>query len=561
MRFFLRSRFFCAFLIIVGFVGTDVCARSQQSSSGLVVADSELASQAGMDILKRGGNAVDAAIATALALSVVDQASSGLGGGGFMVIYRAKDKKSFALDFRETAPAASRRELYLKDDKPLPAASLTGPLAVAVPGEVAGLFEAHKKFATLPLAVLAAPAIKLAADGFPLDATLRVAIERGVLNLKRFTDLGRIYMPNGEVPKVGEPIRQPQLAATIQSIVQQGREVFYRGWIAEAIVDMVKKEGGVMTLDDFKNYKAVWREPLVGSYRGRTVITMPPPSSGGVALLQMLNVVEGYKFDQFNHNSAPYLHLLGESMKHAFADRAEHLGDPDFVHVPIRKLTDKSYAAWVRGRISSDKTHGPTYYGYYNYNGEKGSTTHFSVIDREGNAVACTQTVNTRFGSKLLVPKVGIVLNNEIDDFAIHVETGNVYGLIGNQANSLQPNKRPLSSMSPTIIVNGRRPEIVVGASGGPRIINATFQTILNLLEFKMPVTAAVESARIHHQWMPDRMSVEVGVAAAAAKELEKRGHALRTQSALGVVQAIAWDGLTMTGAADSRKTERARTE
>jgi gamma-glutamyltranspeptidase / glutathione hydrolase len=526
-----------------------------------VVADSELASQAGMTILKRGGNAVDAAIATALALSVVDQASSGLGGGGFMVIYRAKDKKSFALDFRETAPAASRRDLYLKDGKPVPAASLTGPLAVGVPGEVAGLIEAHKKFGSVPLSVLAAPAVKLAADGFPLDATLRVAIERGVNNLKRFVDLGRIYMPNGEVPKEGELIRQPRLAATIKAIAQQGREVFYRGWIAEAIVDMVKKEGGVMTLDDLKKYQAVWREPLIGSYRGRTVITMPPPSSGGVALLQMLNIVEGYKLDEFKHNSAPYLHVLAEAMKHAFADRAEHLGDPDFVHVPIRKLTDKSYAAWVRGRISSDKTHEPTYYGYYNYNGEKGSTTHFSVIDREGNAVACTQTVNTRFGSKLLVPTVGIVLNNEIDDFAIHGDIGNVYGLIGNQANALQPNKRPLSSMAPTIIINAGRPSIVVGASGGPRIINATFQTILNLLEFKMPVGAAVESARIHHQWMPDRMGVEAEIAAEPKKELEKLGHSLRTQSALGVVQAITWDGVTMTGAADSRKTERARTE
>jgi gamma-glutamyltranspeptidase/glutathione hydrolase len=526
-----------------------------------VVADSELASQAGMTILKSGGNAVDAAIATALALSVVDQASSGLGGGGFMVIYRAKDKKSFALDFRETAPAASRRDLYLKDGKPVPAASLTGPLAVGVPGEVAGLIEAHKKFGSVPLSVLAAPAVKLAADGFPLDATLRVAIERGVNNLKRFVDLGRIYMPNGEVPKEGELIRQPRLAATIKAIAQQGREVFYRGWIAEAIVDMVKKEGGVMTLDDLRKYQAVWREPLIGSYRGRTVITMPPPSSGGVALLQMLNIVEGYKLDEFKHNSAPYLHVLAEAMKHAFADRAEHLGDPDFVHVPIRKLTDKRYAAWVRGRISSDKTHEPTYYGYYNYNGEKGSTTHFSVIDQEGNAVACTQTVNTRFGSKLLVPTVGIVLNNEIDDFAIHGDVGNVYGLIGNQANALQPNKRPLSSMAPTIIVNAGRPSIVVGASGGPRIINATFQTILNLLEFKMPVGAAVESARIHHQWMPDRMGAEAEIAAEPKKELEKLGHSLRTQSALGVVQAITWDGVTMTGAADSRKTERARTE
>ena len=348
--------------------------------------------------------------------------------------------------------------------------------------------------------------------------------------------------------------------ATIKALAEQGAEVFYRGWIAEAIVEMIKKEGGVMTLDDLKNYKAVWREPLVGSYRGRTMITMPPPSSGGVALLQMLNVVEGYRFDDFKHNSAPYLHLLGESMKHAFADRAEHLGDPDFVHAPVAQTdVTKDYAAWVRGRITPDTTHGPTYYGYHNYNGEKGSTTHFSVIDRNGNAVACTQTVNTRFGSKLLVPKAGIVLNNQIDDFAIHGETGNVYGLIGNQANSLQPNKRPLSSMSPTIILNNGRPEIVVGAAGGPRIINATLQTILNIIEFKMPVAKAVEAARIHHQWMPDRMGVEAGVAVEEQKDLEKRGHALREQSALGVVQAITWNGVTMNGAADSRKVERAR--
>ncbi len=561
MLFSLRSKLVFGLLYILGFAAADVSARTLQGSAGLVVADSEHASQAGMEILKRGGNAIDAAIATALALSVVDQGSSGLGGGGFMVIYRAKDKKSFALDFRETAPAASRRELYLRDGKPVPAASLTGPLAVGVPGEVAGLIEAHKKFATLPLAVLAAPALKLASEGFPVDAAMKVSIERGANNFKRFPDLGRIYMPNGEVPKEGDAIRQPQLAATLKAIAQQGNEAFYRGWIAEAIVEAIKKEGGVMTLDDLKNYKAVWREPLIGSYRGRTVITMPPPSSGGVALLQMLNVVEGYKFADFTHNSAPYLHLLSEAMKHAFADRAEHLGDPDFVHVPQRKLTDKNYATWVRGRIVAEKTFAPTYYGYYNYNGEKGSTTHFSVIDKDGNAVACTQTVNTRFGSKMLVAKTGIVLNNEMDDFAIHGDTGNVYGLVGNQANSLQPGKRPLSSMSPTIVLNGNRPEIVAGASGGPRIINATLQTILNILDFKMAVGPAVEAARIHHQWMPDRLGVESGVGAEQRKDLEKRGHALRGQSALGVVQAITWDGTTMNGAADSRKVERARTE
>ena len=561
MRALLRLNLVICFFVVVSAISADTSARSQQSVSGLVVADNEQASKAGMEILKRGGNAIDAAIATAFALSVVDQASSGLGGGGFMVIYRAKDKKAFALDFRETAPQASRRELYMKDGKAVPSLSLTGALAVAVPGEVSGLIEAHSRFGTLPIAVLARPAIKLASEGFTVDSALRVAIERQQANMKRFSDLGRIYMPNGAVPKDGELIRQPELAEALKEIAQKGSEVFYRGWIAAAIVETIKKEGGVMTLDDLKHYRAVWRDPLIGSYRDHTVITMPPPSSGGVAILEMLNVLEGYKLNGFQHNSADYLHLLAETMKHAFADRAQFLGDPDFVHVPARKLTAKGYAEWIRGRIATDKTRPPTFYGYYNYNAEKGGTTHFSVVDRFGNVVSCTQSVNTRFGSKLLVPRAGIVLNNEMDDFAIHSEIGNVYGLIGNEANSLQPKKRPLSSMSPTIILNGNRPELVLGAAGGPRIINATLQTILNVLDFRMPVKTAVETERMHHQWMPDRLILEAKISGDRRKALEERGHAVREQNALGVVQAITVSGAEASGAADPRKTERARTE
>ena len=552
--------FVVLFLVLLSF-RADANDLTLKSSAGLVVADSELASAAGMEILKRGGNAVDAAIATAFALSVVDQASSGLGGGGFMVIYRAKDQRSFALDFRETAPRASTRELYMKDGKPVASLSLTGALAVGVPGEVAGLVEARKRFGTLSLAALLTPAIKLASDGFPLDATLRIAIERQQSGMKRFADLGRIFMPNGEVPKEGEVIRQAELAETLKAIAQQGVEVFYRGRIAEAIVETIKNNGGVMTLDDFKNYKAVWREPLIGTYRNRTIVTMPPPSSGGVALLEMLNILEGDKLDQLQHNSPAYLHLITETMKHAFADRAQFLGDPDFVHVPIRKLTSKDYALWMRGRISPDKTQPPNFYGYYNYNAEKGGTTHFSVIDRFGNAVACTQSVNTRFGSKLVAARTGIVLNNEMDDFAIHTGVSNVYGLVGNQANSLQPDKRPLSSMSPTIILQNGRPELVVGAAGGPRIISATLQTILNVLDFHMPVRAAVEAPRVHHQWLPDRLNFEAKIGTEERKALEQRGHSVREQSALGVVQAITREGATLSGAADPRKTDRARTE
>lgn len=291
-----------------------------------------------MEILRRGGNAVDAAIATAFALSVVDQASSGLGGGGFMVIYRAKDQRAFTLDFRETAPQAARRELYMKDGKPVAALSLTGGLAVAVPAEVAGLVEARQRFGTLSLATLVAPAIKLAHEGFALDPALRVAIERQQSAMKRSADLGRVFLPNGMVPKDGDVIRQPDLSATLKTIAEDGGESFYRGRIAAAIVTTVQSSGGVITRDDLKNYKPVWREPLIGSYRERRVITMPPPSSGGVAILQMLNILEGYNLGQMEHNSSAYLHLVTEAMKHAFADRAQFLGDPDFVHVPVGKI-------------------------------------------------------------------------------------------------------------------------------------------------------------------------------------------------------------------------------
>jgi gamma-glutamyltranspeptidase/glutathione hydrolase len=561
MQSLIRRQIVLCFVFLCTFVPPEGNARTLQSDSGLVVADSELASAAGMEILRRGGNAVDAAIATALALSVVDQASSGLGGGGFMVLYRAGENKAYTLDFRETAPAASRRELYTRDGKPVGLLSLTGALAVAVPGEVAGLVEARRRFGSMPFAVLAAPAIKLASDGFPLDAALRFAIERQQANMKRFTNLGRVYLPAGELPNEGDVIRQPELAATLKSLAQNGAAAFYGGWIGQAIIKTIEEAGGVMTLEDLKKYQPIWREPLTGSYRGRTVITMPPPSSGGLAILQMLNILEGYKLGDFQHNSAFYLHLLSETMKHAFADRAQFLGDPDFVHVPVRKLTAKDYAQWIRRRIAPDKTRPSDFYGYYHFNAEKGGTTHFSVVDRFGNAVACTQSVNTRFGSKLLVAGTGIVLNNEMDDFAIHPDRGNVYGLIGNEANSLQPNKRPLSSMSPTIILRDKRPELIVGAAGGPRIISATLQTILNVIDFGMPIAAAVSAPRVHHQWLPDRLNVESGIGSQVGAALKLRGHTLREQTSLGVVQAIRKEADKVSGAADPRKVARAKTE
>jgi gamma-glutamyltranspeptidase / glutathione hydrolase len=557
--FFRRKLLPVVFFLAFFFVGASP-NDAQQRGAGLVVSDSKLATEAGMEILNRGGNAVDAAIATAFALAVVDQAASGLGGGGFMMIYDARDKRAHALDFRETAPEAARADLYVRNGKPAPSLSLTGALAVAVPGEVAGLLTAMKRFGSLPLAVLMAPAIRLAIDGFPLDASLRYAIERQASNMKKFPELGRVFLVKDEVPPEGEIIRQPDLGQTLKAIVTEGIDVFYQGWVAQAIADTVKKEGGVLTFDDLRSYKAVWREPLVGSYRNRTVITMPPPSSGGVALLQMLNVLEGHQLNQLAHNSGTYLQLLAEAMKHAFADRAQYLGDPDFVKAPISTLISKDYATWIRGRISPIKTYPAKYYGLRNFKTEQGGTTHFGVLDRFGNAVACTLSVNTRFGSKILVPKTGIVLNNEIDDFAIH-PSGNVYGLVGNEANALQPKKKPLSSMTPTIILQGDRPELIVGAAGGPRIISATLQAIINVLDFHMPVKEAVEAPRIHHQWIPEEINVEAKLAPETKKSLERRGHTVKERTALGLVQAILAKRSKIAGAADPRKEERARSD
>jgi gamma-glutamyltranspeptidase/glutathione hydrolase len=557
---FFRRKLQAKFFLLVFFFVAAFPSYAQQRGAGIVVSDNPLATQAGTEILERGGNAVDAAIATGFALAVVDQAASGLGGGGFMIIYDARDKRAHALDFRETAPEASHADLYARNGKPVPSLSLTGALAVAVPGEVAGLLAAMKRFGSLPLAVLMAPAIRLATEGFPLDAALRYAIERQSSNMKKFPELGRVFLVKDEVPPEGEIIRQPDLGQTLKAVVAEGGDVFYQGWIAQAIVDTVKKDGGVLTLEDLKSYKPIWREPLVGSYRKRTVITMPPPSSGGVVLIEMLNVLEGHQLTKLAPNSATYLHLVAEAMKHAFADRAQYLGDPDFVKAPIPTLVSKDYASWIRGRISPIKTHPAKYYGLGNFRAEQGGTTHFSVLDRFGNAVACTLSVNTRFGSKILVPKTGIVLNNEMDDFAIH-PSGNVYGLVGNDANSLQPKKRPLSSMTPTIILQGDRPELIVGGAGGPRIISATLQTILNVLDFQMPVKEAVEALRIHHQWIPDELNVEDKLPPETKKSLERRGHTVRERITLGVVQAVLAKRSKITGAADSRKADRARSE
>ena len=548
------------FLLFFLFIGT-LPSFAQQRGVGAVASDNELATKAGMEILQRGGNAMDAAVATGFALAVVDPASSGVGGGGFMVIYQINEKQAHALDFRETAPAAAHRELYIKGGKPVPSLSLTGALAVAVPGEVAGLAEAHKRFGSLPLQTVMAPAIRYAVEGFPVRSYLRATIERQLPNMRKFPDLAKVFLIGDGVPGEGERIRQAELGESLKAIAGEGPQVFYEGWIGQTIAERIKKEGGVLTLEDLKNYRPVWREPLIGRYRKRLMITMPPPSSGGIALIEMLNMLEGYQLNVFPHNSATYLHLVAEAMKHAFSDRAQYLGDPDFVQVPTQKLASKEYAAWIRGRTSSARTHPPSFYGLASFKGEKGGTTHFSVIDRAGNAVSCSLTINTQFGSKVLVPGTGVILNNEMDDFSIQPGAPNVYKLVGDEANSIQPKKRPLSSMAPTIILQGERPVLIVGASGGPRIISATLQTIVNVLDFRIPLKKTIAAPRIHHQWVPNEITVERGIPEVTRRSLGRRGHAVREGRSLGVVQAIVAQRQKLVGEADPRKEERSGSE
>lgn len=475
-----------------------------------------------------------------------------------MVVYQGKEKKAHTLDFREVAPAATKKALYKKGGKVISWLSRVGPLSVAVPGEVAGLLEALQRFGSLPLKIVLEPAIQYATKGFSNSPQLHYAVKKHLTSIRQNRNFSRIFLKSNEMPyMVGETIHQPELGKSLKAIAQNGAKIFYEGWIGQAIVSHLKKEGGNLTLKDLRGYKPVWREPLLGSYRKHLVITMPPPSSGGVALLQMLNVLEGFNLNKFTHNSGTYLHILTETMKHAFADRARYLGDPEFTHIPLKNLVSKEYASQTRKKISAKFTHPVEFYGLAPISPERGGTTHFSVLDNRGNAVSSSLTINTRFGSKILVRQTGIILNNEMDDFSISDGQPNIYGLIGGSANSIQPKKRPLSSMTPTIVLDGGRPMLIVGAAGGPRIITATLQTVINILDFSMSLRKAVRSPRVHHQWKPNRLVVEKNIPLTIREFLGQMGHVIKTRRSLGTVQAVLANEGKFSGEADPRKVRK----
>lgn len=523
---------------------------------GIVSSVHPLATEAGLKVLRNGGNAIDAAVAVGLTLGVVDTHNSGLGGGGFMLIRRANGE-IIALDGREMAPAAATRDMFLRDGKADTSLSQTGPLASGVPGALALYARAVREFGRKPLAELIGPAAKIAAEGFSIDAAYARLLGATADDLRRFEGSRSIFLkPDGQPFAQGERLKQPDLARSYRAIAEQGPDWFYRGAYADAVEQWMRQNGGILTAADFRAYTVKRRTPIETTYRGYTVYGFPPPSSGGVHVAQILNILETFDLARLKPDGERQ-HVIAEAMKLAFADRAHWLGDPDFAHVP-RGLMEKSYARTLAARIRRDRTlevagHGTPPDADRRFF-EK-HTTHFSVADAEGNWVACTQTINTSFGSKVVVPGTGIMLNNQMDDFSAQPGVPNAFKLVGAEANAVAPGKRPLSSMSPTIVVKDGRPVLALGAAGGPTIISQVVLQIVGVLDLGQPLATALAEPRIHQQWRPDELRIERSLPADVRAGLAARGHVLEEVSRIGTSHAIgrSADGKSFTGAADPR--------
>ena len=513
---------------------------SGEYRNGMVVSASELASQVGVDILKKGGNAVDAAVAVQFALAVVYPNAGNIGGGGFMV-YRSAKGESNTLDFREKAAAGAGRDMYLDAaGNPIVDKSLYGQLAAGVPGSVAGMAEAHQKYGRLKWEDLIAPAVRLAGNGFKLTA--RQARELNGLKgrFQKLNPLGTALVKETAWAE-GDVLVQTELSNTLKLIKEKGRNGFYEGAVADSIVAEMQRGGGIISKQDLANYKAIWRKPVTGTYRGYDVITMPPPSSGGIALVQLLKSVEPYPLQRWGFNSDSTVQLMVEAERRVYADRAAHLGDPDFYPVPQSKLIEDSYIKqrmstfnWQKASTSAEISAGeiaPV---------EHEETTHFSIVDREGNAVSITTTLNGSYGAAVVVKGAGFLLNNEMDDFSVKPGAPNMYGLVGGEANAIAPGKRMLSSMTPTILAKDGQLFMVVGTPGGSTIITSVFQTILNVVDFNQSMQSAVNAKKIHHQWLPDEVSVEEkALDSLTTVKLKAKGYKIVQRGPIGRVDAI----------------------
>ena len=511
------------------------------ANNGMVATEQELASRIGLDILKAGGNAVDAAVGIGFALAVALPNAGNLGGGGFMMVHDAKTGKSVALDFREVAPLKATRNMYL-DDKGnvINGKSLYTHYAVGVPGTVAGMEHALKKWGTMPLDKVIAPSIALAEKGFPVSETLAKILQQEKKNMGQWPATTEIFWKNGEPLKRGDLLVQKDLGQSMRLIAQQGAKAFYEGAIAQKIAAEMAPHAGAVTLQDLREYKVAEREPVRGTYRGHEVVTMPPPSSGGTHLVQILNMLEQWPLAQWGQNSAQTLHHMAESSKLAYADRSEYLGDPDFVKIPLKGLTSKRYAESLAKSIDPNRARPakeikpgmPQPY-------ESDQTTHYSVVDKTGNAVAVTYTLNTNFGSGIVAKGTGILLNNEMDDFAAKPGVANAYGLVGGDANAVAAKKRPLSSMTPTLVLKDGKPTLVTGSPGGARIITTVLQTVVNTIDFGNNPAEAAAAPRVHHQWTPDELRVEKGLSPDTLALLKQRGHNIAVKPSMGRTQTI----------------------
>ncbi|MBL8249769.1 MAG: gamma-glutamyltransferase, partial [Candidatus Competibacter sp.] len=478
---------------------------------GMVVTQEALASQVGLDILKQGGNAVDAAVAVGFALAVTLPQAGNLGGGGFLLVYDAGKRQTEAIDFRETAPAAARRDRYLNEQGEVDEQRIRhSHQAAGVPGTVAGLALAHQQHGRLPWPKLVEPALQLAERGFPVSVELAQSLRAARDRMASWpASMAVFFKADGSAYQPGETLIQPDLAASLKQIAEQGSKAFYEGDIARKLVTDMQAHHGLITLDDLKNYRAVIRAPVRGNYRGYEIVSMPPPSSGGVHLIQMLNMLETWPLAELGANSAATLHRMAEAMKLAYADRSHYLGDPDFIKIPVAGLTAKAYARELAARVDLNRARPaaeikpgqPQRY-------ESGQTTHYSVADQDGNAVAVTYTLNFPYGSGIVAAGAGILLNNEMDDFAAKPGVPNAYGLIGGDANAVGPGKRPLSSMTPTLAFKDGRVVLVTGSPGGSRIITTVLQIVLNVIDHQMNIAEATVAPRMHHQWLPDELRV-----------------------------------------------------
>ncbi len=512
-----------------------------EAEGGMVVTAQHLATQAGVEILRAGGNAVDAAVAVGYALAVVNPCCGNIGGGGFMTLRLADGRTTF-LDFRETAPAAATRDMYLDDKgEVIRGASLNGWRAVAVPGTVAGLEAALTQYGTMRRAQVMAPAIRLAAEGFILTRGDTDIIEASAQRLRGSPDVARIFLrPDGSAPRPGDRLVQPDLARTLTAISDKGPEAFYQGAIPEAVAAAAKAGGGVIAAADFAAYKVREMAPLTCPYRSWTIVSAPPPSSGGTVICQVLGILEGYDLKASGFNSARTVHLMTEAMRHAYLDRNTYLGDPDFVKNPLERLLSRDYAVAIRAAINPERATPSRELAPGTPPHEKPETTHYSVADKAGNAAAVTYTINGAFGAAVMAPGTGFLLNNEMDDFAIKPGTPNMFGLVQGEANAIAPGKRPLSSMSPTLLLRDGQPYAVLGSPGGARIISITLQAILNLVDHGMELQEAVNAPRIHHQWLPDELFIETRALSPDTRRLlEAMGHKITEQGPWGAAAAI----------------------